>query len=123
MNAEALRQRFNVLDEHRHLFRRMLEMLVRAGILEEMGDEFVVKVGVDDPLPEGFPADPDEFADRMSARYENWPYEIALFKRCGGAVGESLTGETTPLTLLFGSGEPTAGECTSTLPCRARQTL
>ena len=81
-----------------------------------------MKVGIDDPLPEGFPGDPDEFADRMSVRYDNWPYEIALFKRCGGAVGESLTGEANPLTLLFGSGEPTAGEMyiNSPMPTRGQ---
>ncbi len=110
VNAEVLRKEFNILDEHRHLFRRMLEMLVRAGIVEESDGEFVVKVGLDDPLPDGFPADPDEYADRMMARYGNWLNEIALFKRCGGAVDKTLIGQADPLTLLFGSGEPTAGD-------------
>ena len=40
IDPEVLRKSLNVLDEHRYLFRRILEILGRAGILEESGDKF-----------------------------------------------------------------------------------
>ncbi len=110
VEPEALRPRLNVLDEHRRLFRRLFELLARAGIVEEAGEEFVVKIGPNDPMPEEFPANPDEFADRMSARYQHGSNETGLFKRSAGALADALTGGADPLTLLFSSGEPTAAD-------------
>ena len=108
IDPETLRKRLNVLDEHRHLFRRILEILGRAGILEESGDRFIVKVGHGDPLPEVVPADPEDFAAGMMAQFPQGSSEVQLFMRCAGALAESLTGQADPLTLLFSSGEPTA---------------
>ncbi len=116
IDAEALRKRLNVLDEHRYLFRRILEILGRAGIVEESGDRFVVRVGQDDPLPEGVPADADEFATDISARFPHGASEVGLFIRCAGALADSLTGQADPLTLLFSSGEPTAASLYRTNP-------
>ena len=61
---EAERQRLNVAPAHQRLFRRLFEMLAAAGVLAESGDGFVVKVGHDDPLPEGMPDDPDALGGR-----------------------------------------------------------
>ncbi len=105
---EPLRQRFGVGDEHRRLFRRMFEMLAAAGIFEIDGDGFRVVVGPTDPLPVEMPADPDEFADRMAAQYPHGSSEVGLFQRCAGALADVLVGRADPLTLLFGSGEPSA---------------
>ncbi len=110
VEPEALRKNLNVLDEHSRLFRRMLELLARGGIVEEAGEEFVVRVGSDDPLPEDFPANPGEFADRMSSQYEHGSNEIGLFRRSAGALADAITGRADPLTLLFSSGEPTAAD-------------
>ncbi|MCY4431730.1 MAG: SDR family NAD(P)-dependent oxidoreductase, partial [Rhodospirillales bacterium] len=110
VEPETLRQQLQVLPEHQRLFRRLFEMLSRAGLLEESGDGFVVKVGQDDPLPESMPRDVDEFADLMSAQYLHGGTEIGLFRRCAAALADALVGNADPLTLLFSSGEPTAAD-------------
>ena len=111
IEPETLRERLKVLDVHRHLFRRMLELLAAAGILEAAGDGFVVLVGADEPLPAGMPADPIAFADEIAPKHQRGgATEIELFRRCGGALREVLVGDADPLTLLFGSGEPSAGD-------------
>ena len=107
---EALRQRLNVIEDHKRLFLRMLELLANAGVLEASSDGFVVKVGPDDPLPEGFPPDPIEFASRMTRLYSHGLIEIGLFRRSGDALADVLRGGMDPLTLLFSSGEPTAAD-------------
>ncbi len=111
VQPETLRERLNVLEVHRHLFRRMFDLLAAAGIVEQAGDGFVVLVGAGDPLPEEMPADPIAFADEIAPKHgQGGATEIALFRRCGGALLEVLVGDADPLTLLFGSGEPSAGD-------------
>ena len=110
VEPEKLRKRFNVLDEHRRVFRRIFELLARAGVADEVGDGFVIKVGQDDPLPEGMPVNADKFAERMSARYWHGSNEIGLFRRCASALADTLVGQADPLTMLFSSGEPTAAD-------------
>ena len=108
--AEELRGRLGVLDEHQRLFRRMLELQVRGGVLEEAGGEFVVKAGDGEPLPEEMPGDTQGFADWMEERYSHGVTEVRLFRRSAGALAEVLVGNADPLTLLFSSGEPSAAD-------------
>ena len=61
-------------------------------------------------MPEGLPADPDEFATLLPDRYPHGLTEIGLFRRSGAALAEVLCGRADPLTLLFSSGEPTAAD-------------
>ncbi len=111
VEPEALRERLKVLEAHGHLFRRMFDLLAAAGIVEAAGDGFVVRVGADEPLPEAMPADPAAFADEIAPKHgQGGATEIELFRRCGGALLEVLVGDADPLTLLFGSGEPSAGD-------------
>ncbi|MYD51220.1 MAG: SDR family NAD(P)-dependent oxidoreductase [Dehalococcoidia bacterium] len=110
VDSEELRERLDVLPEHQRLFRRMLEMVARSGVLEETDDRFVVVVGPDDPLPEVLPSDLEEFATRMTGMYPDGLTEIGLFRRSGLALGDVLRGQEDPLTLLFSSGEPTAAD-------------
>ncbi len=110
VEPEVLRERLQVQEVHGKLFRRMCEMLATAGVLEEAGDNFVVKVGAGDPLPERLPADAIAFADEITGLYEHGTTEIGLFRRCGAALAEVLIGEADPLTLLFGSGDPTPAD-------------
>ena len=110
VDAEELRERLGVVEEHDRLFRRMFEMLARAGVVEEKDGSFVVVVGADDPLPEQLPADPEGYAAEMEARYSHGVTEVGLFSRSAGALADVLRGEMDPLTLLFSSGEPTAGD-------------
>ena len=110
VESEELRQRLEVGDEHRRLFRRMLEMLAQAGVLEESGDGFAVVVPSGEPLPEGLAADPDALATEMAARHAHGTTEIGLFRRSADALADVLRGRMDPLTLLFSSGEPTAAD-------------
>ena len=110
VDPEDLRQRFDVLPEHSRLFRRLLEMLAKTGVLEETGDGFVVVVGPEDSLPDHMPRDLEAFDTRMTGLYPDGLIEIGLFRRSGRALGEVLRGRADPLTLLFGSGEPTAAD-------------
>ena len=110
VDPEDLRQRLQVIEEHKRLFRRMLEMLAKSGVLEEKGDSFVVAIGPEDPLPEEMPGDLEEFAARMTGLYPHGLTEIGLFRRSGNALAEVLRGHEDPLTLLFSSGEPTAAD-------------
>ena len=110
VDPDDLRQRLNVIEDHKRLFRRMLEMLAESGVLEETDDGFAVMVGSGDPWPEAMPGDPEGFATRMADLYPDGLVEIGLFKRSGGALSDVLRGGTDPLTLLFSSGEPTAAD-------------
>ncbi len=110
VDSEKLRERLGVLPEHKRLFRRMLEMVAKSGVLEETGDGFVVVVGPEDPLPSILPPDLEEFATRMTGMYPDGLTEIGLFRLSGLALGEVLRGQEDPLTLLFSSGEPTAAD-------------
>ena len=110
VDAEALRQRLGVLDEHSRLFRRMLDILAQAGVLEAAGTDFVVAAGAEDPLPEGIPDNPEQFAAQVTERYAYASSEIGIFRRSAGALAEVLRGDEDPLSLLFGSGEPSAAD-------------
>ncbi len=110
VDSEELRQRLDVLPDHSRLFRRMLEMLVRSGVLEEKGEGFAVIVGPEAPLPEAMPRDLEEYAAKMASTYSDGQTEIGLFLRSGKALAEVLRGQADPLTLLFSSGEPTAAD-------------
>ncbi|MXW29533.1 MAG: SDR family NAD(P)-dependent oxidoreductase, partial [Chloroflexi bacterium] len=110
VEPEPLRERFGVSEEHRRLFRRLFELLARAGIVEAQGDGFVVLVGPGDPLPEAVPSDPEAFADGMASRYAHGSVEVGLFRRSANALADVLVGRADPLTLLFSSGEPTAAD-------------
>ena len=110
VDSEDLRQRLKVGDEHRRLFRRLLEMQVRTGVLSEANGGFVVAVGSEDPLPDAMPDDAEAFAGRMAAQYDHGSNEIGLFRRSANALPDVLRGEADALTLLFSSGEPTAAD-------------
>nr|MDE0501467.1 SDR family NAD(P)-dependent oxidoreductase [bacterium] len=110
VDPEELRQALGVIPEHRRLFRRMLEMGARSGVLEERDGAFTVLMGPDEPLPAALPPDPEGFAEEMVGRYSQGLIEIGLFRRSGSALAEVLRGGADPLTLLFSSGEPTAAD-------------
>ena len=108
--AEELRRQMDVLDEHQRLFRRLLEMLDKSGVLKESDDGFQVLVGSDEPLPAELPDDAEALANRMADAYPHGATEIGLFRRSAGALAQVLRGEADPLTLLFSSGEPSAAD-------------
>ena len=110
VDPDSLRQQLGVVPEHGRLFRRMLEMMAKAGALEESGDGFAVRVGSDEPLPEALSSDLPARADWMEGHYPHGTTEIGLFRRSGEALADVLVGDADPLTLLFGSGEPSAAD-------------
>ena len=112
VEPEALRERLGVDPEHRRLFRRILEMVARPGVLaqDEDGSGFVVAVGSEDPWPDVLPSDPEAHAAVMARRYSHGLTEVGLFRRSASALPDVLRGREDPLTLLFSSGEPTAAD-------------
>ena len=110
VESEDLRQQLGVTDEHKRVFRRLLEMLARSGVLQEEDGRFVVKVGQGDPLPDEMPPDPEAVADRLAELHPHGATEIGLFRRCGAGLPEVLRDRADPLTLLFSSGYPTPAD-------------
>ena len=110
VESEELRQQLGVTDEHKRVFRRMLEMLARSDVLQEDGGRFIVMAGHKDPLPEDVRPDPESFADHLAELHPHGATEIGLFRRCGAALPDVLRGKMDPLTLLFSSGYPTPGD-------------
>ena len=108
VDAEDLRERLDVLPEHVHLLRRMLEILARSGVLQANGEGFVVAVGAEDPLPEDMPRDSEGLLTEVGHRFPHATNEIGLFRRCAGALPEVLRGKEDTLALLFGDAEPNA---------------
>ncbi len=109
VDPEELRQRLEILPEHAHLLRRLLEILARSGVVRETGEGFVVAVGAGDPLPDDMPGDSEAFLAGVTERFPHAANEIGLFRRCAGALPEVLRGKEDPLSLLFGDAEPSAG--------------
>ena len=111
VEPEALRERLNVLDEHRSLFRQLFRLMARAGLVQETdAGLFLVRVGQHDPLPDNILFDAEEFADRLTREYPHGAEEIGVFQRSAGALADVLLGRADPLTLLFSSGDPTAAD-------------
>ena len=107
---EELSERLEVLPEHKHLLRRLLEILARSGVLQKKDDGFAVSVGADDPLPDDFPRDSGEFLTEVTERFPHAANEIGLFRRCAGALPDVLSGREDPLSLLFGDVGPSASD-------------
>ena len=110
VEPDGLRERLGVLPEHRRLFRRLFEMLARAGVVEAAGDTFIVVPGPTGHGAQALPADHEALGSEMAQRYEHGSTEIGLFRRSAGALADVLVGDADPLTLLFSSGEPTAAD-------------
>ena len=90
VDPEELCERLEVLPEHVHLLRRMLEILARSGVLQANGEGFVVAVGADDPLPDDMPRDSEGSLTEVTRRFPHATNEIGLFRRCAGALPEVL---------------------------------
>ncbi len=116
INPEALSDELNITGDRAKLFRRVFELLVRAGVMRETPDGFHVLIGPDDPLPADLPPDPNAFAESMLKRYPFGSIEIALCQRTAAELSGILQRETDPLTVLFGSGYPTPGDLYNTAP-------
>ena len=124
IDPETLSAELDITGDRAKLFRRVFELLSRAGVMRETTDGFHVLVGPDDPLPADLPPDPSAFAADMLERYPHGSIEIALCQRTAAELPGILQGKTDPLTVLFGSGYPTPGDLFNTAPAtRAVNTM
>ena len=124
IDPEALSDELDIMGDRAKLFRRVFELLGRAGVMQETAAGFQVLIGPDDPLPADLPPDPDAFAASMLERYPHGSIEIALCQRTAAELPGILRRETDPLTVLFGSGYPTPGDLFNTAPAtRAVNTM
>ena len=110
VDPQELREHLQVLPEHAHLFRRMLEIVARSGVVQAKDDGFAVVVGDDDPLPDEMPGDVEAYLDELCGRYPHATNEVGLFRRCAGALPVVLRGGEDPLSLLFGDAGPRASD-------------
>ena len=110
VDPEELCKHLEILPEHEQLLRRMLEIVARSGVLRSENENYVVTVGVGDPLPDGMPQDVEAYLSEMEGRFPHAINEIGLFRRCAGALPQVLRGNEDPLSLLFGDAEPQAGD-------------
>ncbi len=110
IHPEELRERLEVLPEHVHLLRRLLEILARSGVLQAKDEGFVVTAGADGSPPDQIPRDSEAFLTEVTEHFPHAVNEIGLFRRCAGALPEVLRGNEDPLSLLFGDAQPTAGD-------------
>ncbi len=116
IDPETAGGELGITGDRARLFRRVFELLARAGVVEETADGFHVLIGPDDPLPADLPPDPDAFAASMLERYPHASIEIALCRRTAAQLPGILQGKTDPVSLLFGSGNPTPADLFSAAP-------
>ena len=106
VDVEKLRRQLNVNEEHKRLFRRLLEMLARTGVLTEENDGFVVKIASNDLLPNELTDDIASFSNQMLESHPHGSIETGFLRRCANSLADAIRGQADPLTILFGSGAP-----------------
>jgi len=97
--TESLAGRLGVVDRHRRLLQRLLEILTEEGVLAGHDSHWTVCPRTDEQ-------DPDGTLDAMLRQYPTALAELTMLRRCGARLGDVLTGRCDPLELLFPRGEP-----------------
>ena len=130
VSPEELRSRLGVLDDHRRVFARFMDLLADAGILapfdklrtghedlrtghDKIGAEhegFAVKVGAGEPLPDPSLGDAESLARQLMDKYPHGVNEIGLLRRCGSALAEVLQGRADALSLMFSDDDTGAAD-------------
>jgi acyl transferase domain-containing protein/acyl-CoA synthetase (AMP-forming)/AMP-acid ligase II/acyl carrier protein/NAD(P)-dependent dehydrogenase (short-subunit alcohol dehydrogenase family) len=95
--AESLADQLGVVNEHRRLFTRMLDILADDGLLARDGDQWQVRAK---PLP----TDSVAMMNRMTGRFTECDAELNLVGACGRGLAGVLSGTTDPLQILFPNG-------------------
>ncbi|MGQ4806993.1 hypothetical protein NKDENANG_00331 [Candidatus Entotheonellaceae bacterium PAL068K] len=95
-------EQLGVIDQHRRLWGRLLELLAQAGILQRRGAYWEVVQAPTIPSPA---AQRRALVERYAAVVAA---ELTLLGRCGAQLAEVLRGEIEPLQLLFPAGDLTA---------------
>ncbi|MCX6047086.1 MAG: SDR family NAD(P)-dependent oxidoreductase, partial [Chloroflexi bacterium] len=94
---EQIAQQVGVIPQYRRLLERMLGMLAEAGILQRIGEEWLVVQTPRAQLPILAPT------NRPQASTER--AEVTLLEQCGPKLSEVLRGLQEPLELLFPGGD------------------
>lgn len=111
VDPQALADELGVGPEHRRLFDRLISMLCEAGVLAPGTDgELAIAIEGGAKLPDVALRNPQQLAADLEARHPHGRNEIGLLRRCGEALADVLLGRADPLTLLFGSGKPSAAD-------------
>ncbi len=94
----TVREELGIVDLHRQLFGRFLEMLAEDGVLKSTQHQWeVIK------SPEI--SDPQSLMQTTLSRYSSAEAIITLMDRCGTELGNVLQGKCDPLQLLFPDGD------------------
>jgi microcystin synthetase protein McyG len=90
-------QRLGILDRHRRLFGRMLEMIEQDGSLRKVGGAWTVTHVIEKQ-------DVQSQWSAMIRRYPDLKLELEILNRCGNFLGDVMTGNCNPLEVLFPQG-------------------
>ncbi|MFN8009502.1 MAG: class I SAM-dependent methyltransferase [Terriglobia bacterium] len=90
-------EEWGVLERHRRLLGRMLEILEQDGYLKREEETWEVR-----RIPEGW--EPAEELSKLMEQYPGSAVELEMTGRCGQRFAEALRGECDPLELLFPEG-------------------
>ncbi len=119
IDVRKLMSSLQVEDQHEQLFNRMLEILVRAGVLAQSSPgEFSVALTSDKPLPESLNS-PEQLFKDLQERHPHGMYELSMLNRFGSNMIQLLKGEMDPLALLFEEDSPGATDFYRTAPVSA----
>ena len=100
-STASFQERLSVVDQHRRLLGRLLEILAEEGILRQVDAGWEVT-----SIPEAQVAQvaPDDLLVQFPAAEA----ELGLLARCGSRLADVLRGTCDPLELLFPDGDMTA---------------
>ena len=97
VSISELEARLGIVESHRRLFRRLLDMLEEDQFLRREEDVWcVLRV-----LPE---SDPSATCHSLEVQYPDFHSELALLGRCGASLEDVLQGSVNPIQLLFPQG-------------------
>lgn len=97
VSAASLADRLGVLDRHRRLLARMLELLAEDGLLRQTGPDWIVEKHA--PKTEA-----EVTWRRLVEQHPDLEVELNLLKRCGSRLGDVLIGQCDALELIFPQG-------------------
>ncbi|MDE5069176.1 MAG: SDR family NAD(P)-dependent oxidoreductase [Trichodesmium sp. St4_bin8_1] len=105
LNSEQEIERLSIVPSQKQLFKRMLQMLGEAGIIEPVvgTDEWNVVQTLDNSEEQG-----PKKGEKFLSEYPQAAAELTLLNRCGTELSGVLQGATDPVELVFPSGDLTA---------------
>ena len=98
---QALADRLGIVEEHRRLFSRLLDILAEAGDLDRAGETWHVRRRL---APAEDQPDLREIAPAAALP------EVEMLLRAGAGLADALRGRTDPLELLFPGGDTSSAE-------------